>query len=132
MSENEMPVERSMKPMLAECIHQAVHLALIDAAIPEAGLWTDEQRAAMELDIHAIPSEAVARMDLRALAQNVVIRLLGPGGWLLPTPDGPIYTGNATTSEVFEATSRPGRRCRACLRYGPEADRRRHVRDPRS
>jgi hypothetical protein len=45
-----------------------------------------------------------------ALAQNVALRLLGKGGWALPTPNGPIYTGNATTREVFDATfERPDR-----------------------
>jgi hypothetical protein len=113
--------ERTMKPMLAACIEQAVHLALIDSASPKAnpdgetleeraGMWTDDQRAAMELDIYAIPDEAMSNMDPRALAGNISCRLLGSGGWMLPTPNGPMYTGNATTSEIFEATfDRPDR-----------------------
>lgn len=116
-----MSEKRSMKPMLARCIHEAVHLALIDSVGPEAdpkaesferrcGVWTPEERAAMEADIYAIPSEAIARMSPMALAQNVAVRLLGAGGWELPTPNGPMYTGNATTAEVFEATfDRPDR-----------------------
>ena len=107
--------ERTLKPMLSACIEQALHLALIDCATPpqnpdgetieeKAGLWTDEQRAKLEEDIYAIPAEALAGMDARALAQRLSHYLLGPGGWVLPTPNGPLYTGNATTSEVFEAT----------------------------
>lgn len=119
--ETEFEAERTMKPMLGACIEQAVHLALIDSATPpqkldgealeeRAGLWSNEQRAAMEADIYAIPSEALAGMDPRALAQNICNRLLGPGGWTLPTPDGPLYTGTATTREVFEASfDRPDR-----------------------
>jgi hypothetical protein len=107
--------------MLAACIQEAVHLALIDSVGPEAdpkaeslerraGVWTPEERAAMEADIYAIPPEAIARMSPMALAQNVACRLLGTGGWELPTPNGPMYTGNATTSEVFEASfDRPDR-----------------------
>lgn len=121
MSEGDFPLRRSMKPMLSKCVQQAVHLALIDSVGPEPnpdgatleereGLWTEEQRAAMELDIYAIPSDALARMSPMALAQNVAVRLLGAGGWELPTPNGPMYTGNATTREVFEASfDRPDR-----------------------
>lgn len=117
----EEPVERTMKPMLAACVKQALHLALIDSVLPEpdpnaesfearAGLWTDQQKAAMEADIYAIPSSALAAMDPGALAQNLACRLFGFGGWALPTPDGPIYTGNATISETFEASfDRPDR-----------------------
>lgn len=121
MSEIDPELKRTMKPMLAECIHQAVHLALIDSVLPDenadgetfeerAGLWTEEQQNAMESDIYAIPSEAIAKMDPGALCQNIACRLLGTGGWMLPTPDGPMYTGNATASEVFEASfDRPDR-----------------------
>jgi hypothetical protein len=114
-------VKRTLKPMLAECIKEAVHLALIDSVLPEAdpeadsfegrnGVWTPEERRAMEQDVHAIPSAAIARMSPDALARNVAVRLLGIGGWELPTPNGPMYTGNATTAEVFQASfERPDR-----------------------
>ena len=113
--------ERTLKPMLSACIEQALHLALIDCATPpqnpegttieeKAGLWTGVQRAKLEEDIYAIPAEALAGMDARALAQRLSHYLLGPGGWVLPTPNGPMYAGNATTAEVFEATfDRPDR-----------------------
>lgn len=112
---------RTMKPMLAACIEQALHLALIDCATPpqnpdggtleeRAGLWTDEQRAKLEDDIYAIPGEALANMDARALAGRLAFYLLGSGGWTLPIRDGVLYAGNATTREVFEATfDRPDR-----------------------
>jgi len=71
---------------------------------------TEEERKAWEFDIYAIPDEALTRMDLGALARNVACRLLGTGGWELPTPHGPMYAGNATTTEVFEASfERPDR-----------------------
>lgn len=108
-------VERNMKPALATLVQEAVCLALIDSAVPhdEDGkerFWTDEERQAMEHDIFAMPGEALAEMDPIALAQNVAVRLLGRGGWELPTIAGPIYTGNATAREVWEASlARPDR-----------------------
>jgi hypothetical protein len=109
---SETRVERTMKPMLAVLIREAVHMALIDSAIPQdtpdadgqSRLWTDDERLGFARDIYAIPSEAIAAMSPEALAQNVATRLLGTGGWFLPGGDGPIYTGNATPREIFEAT----------------------------
>lgn len=107
-------VELAMKPMLAECVQEAVKLALIDSCWPvdeatgedRPQSWTPEERLAMRRDIHAMPASAFSNMDPSALAQNVCVRLLGAGGWRLPDPRGgsPIYTGNATTREVFDAS----------------------------
>lgn len=70
------------------------------------GFWTDEQKAEMRRDIHAMPSEAMAEIDPAALAQNVACRLLGAGGWVV----GGLYGGNATPREIFEASlERPDR-----------------------
>jgi hypothetical protein len=113
-------VEVALKPMLAECVQEAVKLALIDSCWPvdeatgedRAESWTPEERAAMRRDIHTMPSSAMSRIDPQALARNVAVRLLGTGGWFLPSPRGgdPIYTGNATSREVFEASfERPDR-----------------------
>lgn len=113
-------VELSMKPMLADCVKEAVRLALVDACWPvdeqkgtdRAESWTDAERLEFRRNIHALPSSALSKMDPEALAQNVAVRLLGTGGWVLPDPRGgvPIYTGNATTREVFDATfERPDR-----------------------
>lgn len=113
-------VELALKPMLAECIQEGVKLALIDSCWPvdestgedRATSWTDEERAAFRRDIHSMPSSAISNMDPQALAQNVSVKLLGTGGWFLPNPRGgaPIYTGNATAREVFEASfERPDR-----------------------
>jgi hypothetical protein len=96
----------SMRCLLALAVQEAVKLALIDSVGPPTddehpyGLWTDEERAAMRRDIHAIPSEAIAQMDPMALAQNVACRLLGYGGWTV----GGLYSPNATPRDVFEAT----------------------------
>jgi hypothetical protein len=107
-------VEVALKPMLAECVKEAVKLALIDSCWPvdeatgedRAESWTPEERSAMRRDIHTLPSSALSGMDPQALAQNVAVRLFGTGGWFLPNPRGgdPIYTGNATARDVFEAS----------------------------
>lgn len=113
-------VELTLKPMLAECIQEAVKLALIDSCWPvdeatgeeREDSWTPEEREAMRRDIHALPSSALATMDPGALARNVGVKLLGLGGWFLPDPAGgdPVYTGNATTREVFDLSfERPDR-----------------------
>lgn len=99
--------ERSMKALLSVAVKEAVHLALIDAAVPverdedgQARLWTDEERQRFREDIFAIPGEALANMDPLALAQCVAVRLLGPGGWMI----GDVYAGNATARDVLEAS----------------------------
>lgn len=68
---------------------------------------TDAEREAWRNDVYLIPN---SDFDPMALAQNVVIRLLGSGGWMLPTPNGDAYTGNMTARDVFEASMvRPDR-----------------------
>jgi len=103
-----MDPQRSMKPLLALAIREALHLALIDSATPprsdhaDIGDWTPEQVAAMRSDIHAIPLD----FDPEALAQNLACRLLGTGGWSL----GDLYSPNATPQEVFDhSIDRPHR-----------------------
>lgn len=103
----------SMRCMLAACVQQAVHLALIDSVSPpegcgdEFGCWTDEEKARMQADIFAIPEGALEGMDPMALAQNVACRLLGYGGWSV----GGVYSGNGSARDVFDATfTRPDHR----------------------
>lgn len=108
---------RSLKPLMAEVIREAVHLALIDSAIPDGAdddggsrMWTEAELEAMHHDIYAIPSEALARMDPGALARNVAVRLLGTGGWSLMNGDEEVYTGNATAQEIWDLSiARPSR-----------------------
>lgn len=114
--------DRSMKPLLGKLIQEAVHLALIDCCLADAqdralragGTWTlvehqevtERIRAQWADDVYAIPSECMAGIDPGALAQNVAVRLLGPGGWTI----GDTYAGNATARELFNATfERPDR-----------------------
>ena len=112
--------DRSMKPMLAKLVEEAVHLALIDCCLADAmddiierqgiDAWLDGASDAVKTewahDIHAIPSAYIARMDPLALAQNVAVRLLGTGGWMV----GGVYSGNATAREILDATfERPDR-----------------------
>lgn len=117
-----MDEARSMKPLLGKLIEEAVHLALIDSCLaieqdrrlPSSGSWTlVEHQAVTERikadwhdDIYAIPGECLAGMDAVALAQNVAVRLLGPGGWMV----GGVYAGNATARELSDVTfGRPDR-----------------------
>jgi hypothetical protein len=111
--------ERSMKPMLGKLVEEAVHLALIDCCLGDAmnevierdgvDAWlaaSDAVKTEWAYDIFAIPSKYIARMDPLALAQNVAVRLLGPGGWMV----GGVYAGNATSREILDATfERPDR-----------------------
>ncbi len=99
----------TMKPLLGKMVQEAVKLALIDATMPpkgskthgdEWGHWTDAEKAEFTHDIYAIPAQSLAEMDPGALAQNVAVRLLGPGGWFVAG----VYSGNATTQEVVDAT----------------------------
>jgi hypothetical protein len=99
----------TMKPMLGALVQEAVRLALIDSVLVDEldkhpvekwGVVGDRLRAEWADDIYKIPSEHIARMDPQALAQNVAVRLLGPGGWNV----GGVYGGNASASELVEAT----------------------------
>jgi len=119
MPDRDDPVERTMKPMFAALVKEAVKLALIDCVVHEAARaeWEeaggpfsvyeaayDRMRTEWEHDVYAIPDRLFAGMDPMALAQNVCVRLLGPGGWVV----GNTYAGNATAREMFDETfSRP-------------------------
>lgn len=103
----------SLKPLLAVAIHEAVAWALVDSTDPElAGdLVADitgkddrysRTRAAWRLNPHLIPAEVLASIDPGALAQNIVIRLLGPGGW----ETGGVYHGNTSPQQTFDALVR--------------------------
>lgn len=90
--------ERTLKPMLAEVIQEAAHLAFLRSVE-----LTPEQRERAEQDIFAIPAAAMADMDPMAFCQNLACVLLGTGGWFLPdSQGGEVYTGNATAREVFD------------------------------
>jgi hypothetical protein len=93
----------SMKPLLGVAVTEAVVWALTDSVFVPADdgdrVPTDEERAAWLLDPYAIPGEALARMDVMALAQNVALRLMGPGGWYV----NGVYSGNASAAAVLGA-----------------------------
>lgn len=109
-----MDPERSMKPLMAKLVEEAVHLALIDVCLADAmdeiierdgiDAWlngaSDAVKTEWARDIHAIPSKFIARIDPLALAQCVSVRLLGSGGWMV----GGVYGGNATARELLDAT----------------------------
>lgn len=83
-SERAVDPARSMKPLLGKVIDEAVRMAVADC----------------------IPPEARAMFDEDALGQEIALRLLGPGGWMV----GDCYAGNATAREVFDQSfDRPDR-----------------------
>lgn len=102
----------SLKPLLAVAIHEAVAWALVDSTDPELAGCTEsfvngddnfrKTRAGWVLNPHTIPAEALASIDPSALAQNICVRLLGPGGW----DAGGIYHGNASPQQTFDALVR--------------------------
>lgn len=95
--------DRHMKPLLGTAVDEAVKLALIDSVrVPEGDMErspTDAERRAWAWDIYAMPSECLATMDPGALAQNVAVRLLGPGGWAV----GGVYSPNASPHQIVDA-----------------------------
>lgn len=96
-----MSADLTMKPLLSLAIMEAVKLALIDSAVPpDNGFWTDEQKVEFGRNVYALPSDAIARMDPGALAQNVACRLLGYGGWEVRGE----YAPNMTPRQVFESS----------------------------
>lgn len=105
--------DRSMKPLLAVAVEEAVRLAFVDSclacemdtviAAEGVDAWmerADEVRARWSRDPDSIPDEYVADMSRGAFAQNLCCRLLGTGGWQI----GDMYTGNATPQEIFDAS----------------------------
>jgi hypothetical protein len=113
----------SMKPALATLVEEAVRWAITDCArVPdpdkEGGFRfpTDDERREWVNNPYSIPSEVMQFISPDVLSRNVANRLLGVGGWFLPTephrsedPEDEeiytsIYTGNATTEEIWNAT----------------------------
>jgi hypothetical protein len=106
--------EVHMKPLLAVAIKEAVKLALIDCCLADAvdaavgkegdfERWAETSqrlKAEWTADVYSMPADLFARMDPLALAQNVAVRLLGPGHWHV----NGVYAGNATPRELLEAT----------------------------
>lgn len=108
-----MEPDRSMKPLLAVAVTEAVRLALVDSClacemervIAADGIdaWLERADSICEQwarNPELIPDGDVAGMDRAALAQNVACRLLGTGGWQI----GSLYAGNATPQEIFDAS----------------------------
>lgn len=93
----------SMKPLLAVAIKEAVMWALVDSVFVPTDdgdrVPTDDERARWLLQPYAIPGDSLGTMDVMALAQNVALRLLGPGGWYV----NGVYGGNASASQVLGA-----------------------------
>ena len=102
----DFPPDRNMKPLLSVALKEALHLALIDSI----GSEDTKTRREWETDIDAIPDDALARVDLTALGQNLACRFLGSGGWELPHGEERAYTGNLTATEIWELSiDRPDR-----------------------